>query len=493
MLIMENVLTLQNNFITLWIWKDVSKSNTLSKTIFTKPSSHLCPLAAHNSTRHKTLLVESYHEHQKLRALLAQLNNKASCPLHMLQNKDHFWAVIRFLRLSSRSSEILQVFNLWKGIENSRINECDYEKIIVLLSEEGLMEDASSALIEMKRFGLRPSLQIYNSIIHGYSGNGKFNDALFYLNQIKQVKLTPESYTYDGLIQGYGKYKMYDEVGMSLKKMEMDGCSPDQATYNLVIQQFALAGLLTRMESSYQSMRSKKMILQSSTLIAMLEAYVNYGIVIKMEKAFKRVLNSNAHLKEDLVRKIAVVYIENLMFSRLNDLGIYLSSSRLKTDIVWCLRLLSSACSLSVKGMDYVVKEMEEAKVSWNATFVNIMLLAYLKMKDLARLRILLGEITNCLVKPDIVTVGILLDANEIGFYRTGTLETWRKMGILYRCVEMNTDALVLTAFGKGRFLAKCEEAYSSLDRNAREKKWTYSNIMDLVAKNNGKQADEES
>ena len=90
---------------------------------------------------------------------------------------------------------------------------------------------------------------------------------------------------------------------------------------------------------------------------------------------------------------------------------------------------------------------MEDAKVSWIVRFINIVLLAYLKMRDFMRLRILLSTLTNHAVKPDIVTVGILFDANNIGLHRDRTLETWRRMGILYRCVEMETDALVLAAF----------------------------------------------
>ncbi|KAF2318081.1 hypothetical protein GH714_041421 [Hevea brasiliensis] len=391
-----------------------------------------------NSTKHKTLLVESYHEHRRLKVLLAKLNKKGSCPLEMLQDdgdwsKEHFWAVIRFLKLSSRSKEVLQVFDTWKNIEKSRINEFNYEKIIGLLSEEDLMEDASLAFMEMKSFGLSPSLQIYNSLVHSYARNGKFDDALFYLNQMKETNLPLESDTYDGLIQAYGKYKMYDEMGMCLKKMELDGCSPDCFTYNLLIQEFAQAE--------------------------------------KMDKILRRVWNSKATLKEDLIRKMAVVYIENFMYSRLDDLGDDLSSRNGKTDIVWCLHLLSNSCSLSQKGMDSIVREMEQAKVSWNVTFANIILLAYLKMKDFTHLRMLLSKLTNLHVEPDIVTVGILFDACDLGFHGTGILETWRRMGLLYRCVEMQTDPLVLTAFGKGQFLRRCEEAYSSLDPNAREKK----------------------
>lgn len=372
---------------------------------------------------------------------------------------------------------------MWKNIEKLRINEFYYDKIIGLLGEEGMLEEALSAFQKMKRHGLKPSLGSYNVIIHAFAKKGNFDEALFYLNGMKEANLAPETDTYDGLIQAYGRYKMYDEIAICVKKMELDGCSPDHITYNLLIQEFSRAGLLKRMERVCQAMLSKKMDLQSNTLVAMLEAYARFGILNKMEKVYRRVLNSKNPLKDDLIRKLAEIYIDNYMFSRLDDLGLNVSSGFGATDLVWCLRLLSHACLLSRKGMYSIVQEMQEAKVSWNVTVANIIMLAYLKMKDFTRLRALLSQLPSHHVKPDMVTVGILFDAITLGFDGTEIIETWRRMGHLYSVVEMKTDPLVLTAFGKGSFLRKCEEVYCSLETRAREKKtWTYHNLIGLVS-----------
>ncbi|KAF5744336.1 pentatricopeptide repeat-containing protein [Tripterygium wilfordii] len=459
----------------------------------------LVPESADHSTKQTTLLVEAFHEKQRLKDLLERLNMKDSSPLQILQDegdwpKEHFWAVIRFLRHASRAKEILQVFDVWNNTEKSRINEFNYEMIIGCLGEEGLMEEAVLAFKEMKSHGLHPSLQIYHSIIHGYARNCEFDDALSYLNEMKDVNLAPETDTYEGLIEAYGKCRMYDEMGMCVKKMELDGCLPERSTYNLLMRESARGGLLTRMERIYQTMRSKRMNFQPSTLIAMLEAYVDFGIVEKMERVIRRVLNSKTYLKEHLVRKMARVYIENYMFSRLEDLGLNVSSKTGRTDLFWCLRLLSHACLLSRKGMDSIILEMEEEKIPWNVTVANIILLAYLKMKDFTRLRALLAELPTLGVKPDIVTVGILFDAKMNGFNGKGIEETWRRMGLINWSVEMNTDALVLSAFGKGYFLKKCEQAYSSLEPEAREdKRWTYRYLVDMVAKHSERPSAEES
>ncbi|KAI4317407.1 hypothetical protein L6164_025276 [Bauhinia variegata] len=490
-----------------WKSKETKSSNfVFLKPLFTKPLTKFPSLTTQtllasversstytvsdiDSVKHKTLLVETYHEHRRLKILLDKLEKKGSNPLQILRedgdwSKDHFWAVVRFLKNASRSKEILQVFDMWKNIEESRICEFNYDKIIYLLSEEGMVEDAVSALKEMKNEGLRPSLGTYNPIVHGFSREGNFNEALNLISEMKEYGLVPDSETYDGLIQAYGKFKMYDELGLCVKMMELDGCSLDHVTCNILIREYSRGGLLQRMEKVYQRMMSKRMHLQSSTKVAVLEAYARFGLIDKMEKFYRMLLNSKAPLKDDLIRKLAEVYIGNYMYSRLEDLGLALRANFGSSDLVWCLRLLSCACLSSRKGMSIIVREMRESNISWNITVANIIMLAYVKMKDFSRLRNLLSELRSHRVEPDIVTIGILFDASRIGFDGSATLDTWRRMGYLYRDVEMKTDPLVLTAFGKGYFLKSCEEVYSSLYPQDRESEtWTYQVLIDLVSK----------
>ncbi|CAL5347803.1 unnamed protein product [Camellia sinensis] len=346
-----------------------SSTNPPSSPLHLKRNSHhhhhqtLKHVNPRNNSRKQTIhFVDTFRENKDLKTLLEKLKKRGSDPLQILKDdgdwtKDHFWAVFRFLLQSSRSKEVPQ-------------------------------------------------------------GKGRFGDALYYLKKMEEINLKPDTETYNGLIGAYGKYRMYDEMDQCLKKMEADGCSLDHITYNLLIQEFSRAGLLTRTEKLYQILVSKRMDLQSSTLVAMLEAYANLGILDKMEKFYRRVLNSKTLLKDDLIRKLARVYILNHMFSRLDDMGHDLSSKTGKTDLVWCLHILSHSFLLSRKGMYFVLQEMELENLPWNVTIANVILLTYVMMKDFKNLKLVLSEI-----------------------------------GFLDENVELNTDALVLTAFGKGHFL----------------------------------------
>ncbi|ESQ56233.1 hypothetical protein EUTSA_v10027442mg [Eutrema salsugineum] len=457
-------------------------------TVFSS-SLRRCSSSSVDATQSTSLLSDSYHHHHRfLNSLPRRLSRTGSCPLRLLRedgdwSKHQFWAVVRFLRHSSRLHEILPVFDAWKNLEPSRINEANYEKILRFLCEEKSMNEAIRAFQCMiDEHELSPSLEIYNSIIHGYANDGKFEEAMFYMNHMKENDMLPETETYDGLIEAYGKWKLYDEIVLCIKKMESDGCVRDHVTYNLLIREFARGGLLKRMEQMYQSLMSRKMTLEPCTLLSMLEAYAEFGVLEKMEDTYNKIVRFGISLDEDLVRKVANVYIDNLMFSRLDDLGRGIR----RTDLAWCLRLLCHACLVSRKGLDYVVKEMEEARVPWNATFANIVLLAYSKMGDFRSVELLLSELRTKHVKLDLVTVGIVLDLSVDGFDGTGVFMTWKKIGFLDKPVETKTDPLVHAAFGKGRFLRSCEEVKNQVlgTRVEESKSWTYQYLMELVVKN---------
>ena len=48
---------------------------------------------------------------------------------------------------------------------------------------------------------------------------------------------------------------------------------------------------------------------------------------------------------------------------------------------------------------------MQDAKINWNVGVANIIMLAYVKMKDFMHLRILMSQLPIYRVQPDIVTL----------------------------------------------------------------------------------------
>ena len=98
--------------------KTLFTPSSLSSHSHSRLQTHHLQLSHNNNpTKHTTLLVETLHENERLGVLIQKLSNKDSSPLQILRddgdwNKQHFWAVIRFLKDASRSSEILPVIFL---------------------------------------------------------------------------------------------------------------------------------------------------------------------------------------------------------------------------------------------------------------------------------------------------------------------------------------------------------------------------------------------
>lgn len=425
------------------------------------------------------------HYPERVSSLEKFKTKKDSDPVLVLEedgdwSKEQFWDVVSLLRQSSRSREIPEVFGMWKSRKISRINDDNYQKIIMILVEEGLLEAAVTIIKEMNHSGLRFS---YNSVILGFAKTGKFKDCVLYMKELEEeLGMKADTRTFDGLIQAYGNHKMYDEMNHCVKEMESRGFQSDHTTYNLLIREFARAGLLNKMESTYLNLPKRRLYLQRSTLIAMIEAYAKFGILDKMEKIYHQYLKSERVLQEDLIRKIAAVYVEKHMFSRLEELGHNLSSKNGCSELVWCLRLLCHACHLSKKGMYSVVEEMESLGVPWNPTITNILALAYMKMRDFNQLKLLLLELPYRRVKPDIITLGILFDACLDGLDGTSVKKTWDKMRFFDSDLEIYTDSLVLAALGKGYFLKTYEKMSMSPKTGSKVKQvQTYSHLINLI------------
>ncbi|RRT60146.1 hypothetical protein B296_00037290 [Ensete ventricosum] len=469
--------------------------------------------------RHRTLLVDSFHRNNGLRALLLEVSDsKGSGPLRVLTRDgdwpdDHFWAVVALLVETGRADEALKVcrslplvgvlrdffystlpgidrlkllfssvFDSWKKIEMTRTNVANYSRIIKLFCRGNLMSEAISAFQAMEECDLVPSLAIYNAIIHGFARKKDFDNSNATFRMMLEAGLLPTPETYNGLIRAYGSFGLNDEMSKCVKRMESSGCFPDEVTYNTLITEFARSGLTEKMEGVCRVLGSKHMKLQTSTLVAMLEAYADLGMLEKMEKVYRRVLRSDGFIKENLIRKLATVYIKNYRFAQLEDLGNDISAKSGRTDLVWHIMLLSSACLLSKKGVESLVQEMKLAKVTVNITITNILAHFYLNMKDFKSLDIVFLQAKANKVKPDVMTIGVFFDACKIGYDGTWTLERWIKNGSLEEVVGLKADQLVVTAFGKGFFLKLCEKHYSSLHPEEKEKKlWRYSDMIKLV------------
>ncbi|XP_078447578.1 pentatricopeptide repeat-containing protein At3g42630-like [Wolffia australiana] len=334
---------------------------------------------------------------------------------------EELWAAVNFLIQANRHSDALHLFDEWRSISPSLSSPSNLSKMAQLLASAGAVAEASAIVAAIANTGLGP----------------------------------PPVSVYNAMIRALGKKKMFDELSKLVKTMRSGGPQPDAATFNLLIMIFAQGRLLRKMEEAHRTVLSRKMYLLPGSVAAMVEAYAELDRVSDMEKMYRRLLAYPVfQLQDDLIRKIAMAYIRNYKFSGLEELGNDVAARAGRSYVVWLLLLLGSGLFLSRRGMASVEREMGSAMVGSDISFVNIMALAHAKMKGFRDLEdLLLGFGKDGILKPDLITVGVVFDACSCGFDAGRVIDVWRRRGFLERKVVLETDPLVVAGFGKGNFV----------------------------------------
>ncbi|KAL9238877.1 hypothetical protein vseg_013248 [Gypsophila vaccaria] len=103
----------------------------------------------------------------------------------------------------------------------------------------GRLDDALLAFDTIRKLiDGRPSVVLYNILIHGFVKHGQHDKALRLYDRIVQDRLNPDVYTFNILISGYCKCSMFGSALALFKEMRAKGCEPNVVTFNTLIRGF---------------------------------------------------------------------------------------------------------------------------------------------------------------------------------------------------------------------------------------------------------------
>ena len=444
---------------------------------------------------------------------------------------------------SSSSSAIPQVFSLLSSMSNLNfpVPLSLYNSLLLALSKEKQFDEMGKLIKKMKLSGSNPNSATFNILIMEFGKAGLLRKMESAHRSILSLKMNLLPSSIEAMIRAYadvsdipkmekmyrrllsssvvrsrhamvdnaynengGLLKMENRISSSISGIgDLGELSKMGKTYWRSSSSLPLSssssrselvdlGKLPKMRKMHQ--RSSPLLPSSSSSLSSStrSGLADLGQLPKMGKMYSRSSSlsssSSCGFSEDLIRKMAMVYIQNLMFSRLEDLGNDLAARKGRTSFVCLLLLLASGLILSRRGMDSIIKELRSSMIEDDISFINILAMAHARMKgfkDLEVLFLMIGE--NGDLKPDLITVSVFFDACSCGFHGGRVLDAWKRKGFLERKVEMVTDSLVIAGFGKGQFLESCEEIlFEDNDDNDRDnddgkikkKEWTYVDLI---------------
>ncbi|XP_042444896.1 pentatricopeptide repeat-containing protein At3g42630-like isoform X1 [Zingiber officinale] len=343
----------------------------------------------------------------------------------------------------------------------------------------GNPEGALRFLHEMESRGFKIGCDILSDLMLSFAKNGFLMQAQTLWTEIINSSFVPSVEVIWGLMKAYGRMDQFDEINRIVNEIAVRDFDFTPQVYSMAITCFGKAGQLQLMEETVKQMVLRGFKIDSLTGNSFVKYYSIYGSVEEMEEAYQRLKKSRILIEKDVVRSMALTYINQREFYKfsefLRDVGL---GRRNLGNLLWNLLLLSYAANFKMKSLQREFLSMLEAGFSPDITTFNIRALTFSRMSMFWDLHLSIEHMSHKGVTPDIVTYGCIVDAylgrrlaKNIHF-GLGNLNVGNTPLLL-------TDPLVFKAFGKGDFHSSSE----ALLQSANHREWTYSKLLAIHMK----------
>ncbi|MQL84113.1 hypothetical protein Taro_016606 [Colocasia esculenta] len=332
-----------------------------------------------------------------------------------------------------------------------------YARLVMMLGKCGQPMHASYLFQTMLSEGLRPTLDVYTSLVGAYGHNGLWDEAFNTLDEMKSIlNCKPDVCTYtilidccckmhrfdliggaltemrnlgikcstvtfNTIIDGYGKVTMLEKMEASLSDMlECDGCLPDTCTLNSIIWAYGNCGQIDKMEKWYDEFQHMGIEPDIKTFNILIKSYGKAGMRGKMSLVMdfmkKRFISPTTVTFNSLIDSFGKV--GNI--EKMEEIFRMMKFQGVKPNSITYSSIVSgySKAGLLMK-IPLILRQIENSDVVLDTTFFNCIISAYGqagKIEMMEELFSLMGE-KNC--KPDKITFATMIQAyNAVGMHK---------------------------------------------------------------------------
>lgn len=116
-------------------------------------------------------------------------------------------------------------------------------------------DHATSLFRVMLYEGLKPTLDVYTSLVGAYGHSGLLDKAISTLEEMNAISdCEPDAHTYTVLISSCCKLRRFELIPQLLMEMSYLGIEPNTVTHNTIIDGYGKARMLEEMESHLSTM-----------------------------------------------------------------------------------------------------------------------------------------------------------------------------------------------------------------------------------------------
>ncbi|KAG6528805.1 hypothetical protein ZIOFF_010990 [Zingiber officinale] len=130
-----------------------------------------------------------------------------------------------------------------------------YARLLTMLGKCRQPDHATSLFRVMLYEGLKPTLDVYTSLVGAYGHSGLLDKAISTLEEMNAISdCEPDAHTYTVLISSCCKLRRFELIPQLLMEMSYLGIEPNTVTHNTIIDGYGKARMLEEMESHLSTM-----------------------------------------------------------------------------------------------------------------------------------------------------------------------------------------------------------------------------------------------
>ncbi|OAY64478.1 pentatricopeptide repeat-containing protein At3g53170 [Ananas comosus] len=186
----------------------------------------------------------------------------------------------------NRWESALEIFGLLRKQRWYQPKSRTYARLLTMLGKCRQPEHATSLFRAMLSEGVKPTLDVYTSLVGAYGFSGLLEEAFLTVDEMKTISdCKPDEFTFSILINCCCKLRRFDYIPTLLTEMSYLGLECNVVTYNIMIDGYGKAGMLEDMENSlFDMLENGRCLPDIFTMNSILWAYGNYGTTAEMEK-----------------------------------------------------------------------------------------------------------------------------------------------------------------------------------------------------------------
>ncbi|ONK79506.1 uncharacterized protein A4U43_C01F7050 [Asparagus officinalis] len=339
----------------------------------------------------------------------------------------------------------LKIFGLLRRQRWYEPKSQTYARLLTMLGKVRQIEHARSLFQIMLSEGLKPTLDVYTSLVGAYGYGGFLDRALSIIDEMKTISdCKPDAYTYTILINCCCKLRQFDQIPELLADMSYLGIECTTVTYNAIIDGYGKQECLEEMENkSLSSMLEAGSCLPDVvTMNSIIDAYGNNERIIEMEKWYDEFQHMGIDPDVTTFNILVKSYGKAAMYEKMDSVMKFMKERFFSpSTITFNLIIECFGRVKNIEKMEYYFRLMKVQGFKPNSITYCSLVNAYSRAGFLEKVPAMIRQIDNSDVVLDTAFFNCVINA----YGQAGDINIMEEMLLLMKEKKCNPDSITFS------------------------------------------------